>query len=207
LILFWIQQRRAKNQPFGLKQSKKINHMAGETVEIQERVPKPKGGKRAGAGRKPGWSRKQDAYLNGVLAGVLPVETLTKDAAREFTRRTIIEGLAPLLRAQLAHAQGIGHCYTRDKNGKFSRVDNLDKIDELLMTGTEGEHFFIFAKDPSAVAFKELLDRALDKPKEQAQEVHVTGEIELFTRLAAARQRVIDVTTTPALPSVEPSEP
>jgi hypothetical protein len=177
----------------------------GETVELRpgHRVPKPKGGKRAGAGRPKGWSRAQGDFL----AGLMPPERLTKDAAREFTRRTIVEAIAPMLRAQIAHAQGIGHCYTRDKNGKFSRVDNLDKIDELLMTGTEGEHFFIFAKDPSAVAFKELLDRALDKPKEQAQEVHVTGEIELFTRLAAARQRVIDVTTTPALPSAEPSEP
>jgi hypothetical protein len=107
-----------------------------------------------------------------------------------------------MLRAQLAHAQGIGHCYTRDKNGKFTRVESLDKIDELLTTGTENEHYFIFAKDPSAVAFKELLDRALDRPKEQAHEVHVTGEIELFTRLAAARQRVIDITKPPEIPQI-----
>jgi hypothetical protein len=138
------------------------------------------GGRRAGSGRK---------------RGVKMTHTLEKEAAREFTRQTVIAGLAPMLRAQMAHATGIGHCYTRDKHGKFSRVEDLDEIDRLLTEGTEGEHFFIFAKDPSAVAFKELLDRALDKPKEQAQEIHVTGEIELTARLAAARNRVIDLTT------------
>jgi hypothetical protein len=139
------------------------------------------GGKRPGAGRKK---------------GVKLLKTLEKEAAREFTRQTVIAGLAPMLRAQMAHAMGIGHCYTRDKNGKFTRAENLDEIDRLLTQGTEGEHFFIFAKDPSAVAFKELLDRALDKPKEQAQEIHVTGEIELTAHLTAARNRVIDLPTT-----------
>jgi hypothetical protein len=50
-------------------------------------------------------------------------------------------------------------------------------------------HFFIFAKDPSALAFKELPDRAVDKPKEQAQEIHVSGESQLTARLTAARSR------------------
>jgi hypothetical protein len=123
--------------------------------------------------------------------------TKEKEAAREYTRQAVFGGLAAMLRAQIAHATGIGHCYTRDKNGKFTRVEKLEEIDRLLAEGKEGEHYFIFAKDPSAVAFKELLDRALDKPKEQAQEVHVTGEIELSARLTAARQRVIDVIATP----------
>src|SRR5580765_4132960 len=136
------------------------------------------GGKRPGSGRK---------------RGVKMPHTLEKEAAREYTRQTVIAGLAPMLRAQMAHSTGIGHCYTRDKNGKFTRVEDLDDIDRLLTEGVEGEHFFIFAKDPSAVAFKELLDRALDKPKEQAQEIHVSGEIELTARLTAARNRVLDL--------------
>jgi hypothetical protein len=140
----------------------------------------PRGGKRLGSGIKKGYKYRQ---------------TLEKSAAREVVRAFVTDNMMPMLRAQLAHAMGIGHCYTRDKHGKFSRVENLEEIDRLLTEGVEGEHFFIFAKDPSAVAFKELLDRALDKPKEQAQEIHVSGEIELTARLTAARNRVLDLTT------------
>lgn len=122
---------------------------------------------------------------------------MEKAEARELVRAYVTARLTPMLQAQLAHATGIGHCYTRDKHGKFSRVENLDEIDRLLTEGKEGEHYFIFAKDPSAVAFKELLDRALDKPKEQAQEIHVSGEIELSSRLVSARQRVIDLGKLP----------
>jgi ATP phosphoribosyltransferase len=52
------------------------------------------------------------------------------------------------------------------------------------------------------VAFKELLDRALDKPKEQGQEIHVSGEIELTARLTAARTRIIDLTATGTGPAL-----
>jgi hypothetical protein len=89
---------------------------------------------------------------------------LEKEAAREFTGQTVIAGLAPMLRAQMAHATGIGHCYTRDKHGKFSRVENLDEIGHLLTEGT-GRALLHFRERLSAVAFQELLDRALDKPK------------------------------------------
>lgn len=148
----------------------------------EQKQPKKKGGFRPGSGRKVGYKTQA---------------TLNKEAAREDLRRRVINALAPMVRAHIAHATGIGHCYTRDKNGKFTRVVDPAKLDALLNEGSEGEHYFIFTKDPSAVAFKELLDRALDKPKEQAQEIHVTGEIELSTRLTAARNRVIDVTIQP----------
>jgi hypothetical protein len=140
------------------------------------------GGSRPGSGRKLGYK--------------LP-RTLDKEAARNLLAQQVTRALMPMLRAQIAHATGIGHCYTRDKNGKFNRVEDPAKLDALLSEGTEGEHYFIFTKDPSAAAFKELLDRAIDRPKEQAQEIHVTGEIELSTRLTAARNRVIDVTIQP----------
>lgn len=136
------------------------------------------------ANGKPGRPRKGYATFK---------HSTVKEAARELVREYITDKLGPMLRAQIAHATGIGHCYTRDKHGKFTRVESPDAIDKLLHEGVEGEHFFIFAKDPSAVAFKELLDRALDKPKDQAQEIHVTGEVELSSRLVAARRRVIDV--------------
>lgn len=143
------------------------------------------------ANGKPGRPRKGAASFH--------VSTV-KDAARELVRQYITDKLGPMLQAQIAHATGIGHCYTRDKHGKFSRVESADRIDALLREGTEGEHYFIFAKDPSAVAFKELLDRALDRPKDQSKEIHVSGEVELSTRLTSARRRVFDVPPAPRLP-------
>jgi hypothetical protein len=122
---------------------------------------------------------------------------MEKEMAREATRRLVTASLKPLVQSAIMHARGIGHVYTRDKNGKFTRVENQDRIDQLLCEGTENADFFIFSKDPSTQAFKDLLDRALDKPKEQAQEIHVTGEIELSSRLTSARKRVIDVTISP----------
>lgn len=134
---------------------------------------------------------------SGLPKGYKYKGTLDKDAAREYVRQRVIASLEPLLRAQLAHAQGIGHCFTRDRNGKFTKVEDPALIDELLTTGNEGEHYFIFTKDPSALAFKELLDRAIDRPKEQATEIHISGEIELSTRLTQARNRIIDVQILP----------
>lgn len=177
---------------------------SNRTVAVEIKPVENRGGKRVGAGRPKSFARLQRELAAGVA--VSP-EVFTKETARDYARQTIIASLAPLLRAQIAHATGIGHCYTRDKHGKFKRVENLADIDRLLTEGTENEHFFIFSKDPSAVAFKELLDRALDKPKEQAQEIHVTGEIELSARLTAARQRVIELPMLHADPQIAAGGP
>jgi hypothetical protein len=44
--------------------------------------------------------------------------------------------------------------------------------DEIAKSVNEGEGFWIYTKDPSVQALRELLDRALDKP---AQQVEVAG--------------------------------
>jgi hypothetical protein len=107
------------------------------------------GGKRAGSRPpKPGYKWKS---------------TLAKIEAREQVRKMITEALGPMLRSQIAHSQGIGHLFTRDKTGKFTRIENEDEALLLLNNGTEGEHYWIFMKDPSVQAFTELLDRALDQ--------------------------------------------
>ncbi len=53
----------------------------------------------------------------------------------------------------------------------------------------EGSTYYIYAKDPSIQAFTDLMNRALDKPKEQKQEVEITGEPELIAALMGGRQR------------------
>jgi hypothetical protein len=109
----------------------------------------------------------------GVQKGYKAPKTLEKLEAREFTRKMVTDALRPMIQAQIANAQGIGHLYTRDKAGKFTKIENQAQIDQLLKEGSEGEHYWIFSKDPSVQAFTDLLNRALDKPAEQ---VKVTGE-------------------------------
>lgn len=103
--------------------------------------------------------------------------TLEKEAARTVFREEVLRHLRPLLQRQIAHAMGIGHLYTRDKNGKFSKIENQAEIDRLLTSGREGKDFWIFAKDPSVQAFTDIMNRALDKPKEQEQEVSVNADV------------------------------
>lgn len=117
----------------------------------------PPGGKRLNAGRKQGFKFPS---------------TLQKEAVREATRTYINAVIPAMLRSQVANAIGIGHLYTRDKSGKFTKIENPASIDQLLSEGVEGEHYWIFAKDPSVQAFTDLMNRALDKPAEQLK---VTG--------------------------------
>jgi len=98
-----------------------------------------------------------------------------------------------MLRSHVEKACGIGHLYTRDATGKFSRVTNLAEVDRLLAKGDEGSHYWIFTKDPSGQSFTELMNRALDKPKEQALEVNVAVDWDKrIARIRAARKRVGD---------------
>lgn len=108
----------------------------------------PRGGKRPGAGAKKGrrWA-----------------STLEKALVREETRKYIQQHIPAMLKAQIAHAIGIGHVYTRDKKGKFTRIEDEDAMERLLSEGEQGTDYWIFAKDPSVHAFSILLDRAMDQ--------------------------------------------
>ena len=122
-------------------------------------MPHPKKGERTPGSGKP--------------KGYKAPATLDKLAAREFVRQRVTAALGPMLDAQIAHARGVGHVFTRDRHGKYTRIEDADEIAALLENGAEGETFHIYAKDPSVQAFTDLLNRALDKPKEQAIEVQV----------------------------------
>lgn len=128
-------------------------------------------------------------HAGGMPKGKVTRKTLDKLMAREEARKQITASLGPILRAQIAHAIGIGHLYTRDKNGKFTKIESLSQIDQLLTHGTEGEHYWIFAKDPSTAAATDLLNRALDKPKEQEQEIKLTGSVDVVSILRKRHER------------------
>jgi hypothetical protein len=95
-----------------------------------------------------------------------------------------------MLRSQMQHAIGIQHMMLRQKDGTFKRAEKVEDIEAALNSGDKNS-YYLFTKDPSTQAFTDLLNRALDKPKEQAQEITITGELTLVNpRLAAARKRL-----------------
>lgn len=128
----------------------------------------PRGGKREGAGRRPGKA------------------TLDKLAARDLVRQLVTAQLGPMIHAQIANAKGIFYLVVREKNtGKFLRVGK-GKAEKLK---PEEEIIEIWEKDPSVQAFTDLANRVLDKPAEQVQEIKLSGSVDLVARLAAARKR------------------
>src|SRR5882724_10572558 len=132
----------------------------------------PSGGYRPGSGNKKGV--KLGPYKS----------TITKEQARDAVRAMVIEALKPMVEAQIAHSRGIGHVFTRDKNKKFTRIEDMEQATQLLTQGEEGKDYWIFMKDPSVQAFTDLLNRALDKPKEQLQELQITGKLDIVGTLA-----------------------
>ncbi len=53
----------------------------------------------------------------------------------------------------------------------------------------------VWEKDPSIHAFSDLMNRALDKPKEQVLELNVKSDI--VARLAEGRKRVAEAAVAP----------
>jgi hypothetical protein len=97
-----------------------------------------------------------------------------------------------LVSSQIAAAKGIRFLVARNRaTGKFVRVTET-VMQALLANGvdTELELVEVWQKDPSTQAFTDLMNRALDKPKEQEQEIKLTAELTVVSeRLAAARKR------------------
>lgn len=119
----------------------------------------PHGGKRPNSGPKKG-------------AKYAP--TLTKAEQRESHRRVIDQHVGELLEAQIQHAKGLKYLVTREKSGKFVRVTEAMAKSRL---GSEDFIVEVWEKDPSTQAFSDLMNRAYDKPKEQEQELAVTGKL------------------------------
>jgi hypothetical protein len=138
-------------------------------------MAKPKGGKRPGAGRP---------------AGTKNPSTITKEMAREALRQIVLAEMAEMAAAQVSQAKGLKYLVTRDKkSGKFIRV--TETMAKARTLGENEEIIEVWEKDPSTPAFTDLMNRAIDKPKEQEIELKVTGELEIVPmRLVAARKRL-----------------
>jgi hypothetical protein len=128
---------------------------------------------------------------SGPAKGTKYAPTISKELAREALRVVVQRHMDRMLRSQIANAIGIGHLYTRDKSGKFNKIESEAEVDRLMAEGAEGSDYWIFTKDPSVQAFTDLVNRAHDKPKEQPQEIDVRGTLEVIDRrLEDARKRV-----------------
>lgn len=131
----------------------------------------PRGGKRDGAGRKEGTKN---------------ASTYTKEQAREALRQIVLREMQDLTAAQIAHAKGLKYLVAREKGtGKFTRLTQAQT--EAILAGETDQFAFIevWEKDPSVQAFTDLMNRALDKPKEQEQEVEIKGALKLIHEVPA----------------------
>ena len=125
----------------------------------------PRGGLRSNPGGRPKGT-----------TGIKHKSTISKEEGRELVRQEVLKNIGPMLRSQMQHAIGIQHMMLRQKDGTFKRADNPDDIEAALNSGDKNS-YYLFTKDPSTQAFTDLLNRALDKPKEQEQEVTVAGKL------------------------------
>lgn len=117
----------------------------------------PNGGKRPGAGRKKGFK--------------FPA-TLDKEMAREALREMVTAQLRPLVEAQVSNALGIKYLVSRDKKtGKFIHLTE-EQVAQKIASGEDVLE--MWEKPPNVEAFRDLLDRTLDKPK---QHVDVEGNL------------------------------
>jgi hypothetical protein len=123
------------------------------------------GGKRDGAGKPKGTK--------------MPA-TISKEQAREALRQIVLEKMRELTEAQMANAMGIKYLVARQRNsGKFERITESEL--KAILDGEDDERVLleVWEKDPSVQAFTDLMNRALDKPKEQEQDVKIDGRIEI----------------------------
>lgn len=138
--------------------------------------------KRPGPGRPKGYAK-----TGGMQKGYKAPATLEKEAAREAVRKRITERLLPLVDAQIDSAIGIKHFFLRGEDGQWKRLTNPAQIEAALNAGKN--NYYIHTKDPNTQAAREMLDRAIDKPKEQVQQIEVEGGDRLIEALLAGRAR------------------
>lgn len=147
-----------------MKRSSRSANAAGRSVRL-EILKNTHGGKRAGAGKPKGTKN---------------AATISKEVAREILRQRVLKDMEPMVAAQIANAQGISHFMLRDpKTGKFERITDPDQIQAALNAegATEGSSYYIWTKDPSVQAFTDLMNRAIDKPAEQQQDIKIDSTL------------------------------
>lgn len=104
--------------------------------------------------------------------------TVAKELAREEARRHIQEHLPRMLTSQIEAACGVAHLMLRNDDGTWRKAPEKMNADEILaVLNGDPNRFYIATKDPNTQAFNTLAAYALDKPKEQEQDVDLHAEV------------------------------
>ena len=128
-------------------------------------------------GRKTGGRQK----------GSLNKATLDLMRERETLRQQILESRGPMTAAQIAHAQGVSYMVLRMPDGTFARATEEKQIDAACAVGASA--FKIFTQAPNPQAYSTLMAYAVDRPKEQPQDLNVKGTIDVIEVLKQRHQR------------------
>ena len=114
-----------------------------------------------------GNASRSNGKKGGRPKGSKAVKTFEKEVARQRLRELVYRDLDLLIEAQIRAALGVRHFVLRKPNGKFKRVTHPATITRIL-NAPEGKYEYhdIWVRDPSTQAFRDLMDRALDKPAE-----------------------------------------
>lgn len=140
----------------------------------------------------PGESARQNGKKGGRPKGRKSDATLNKEAAREAFRDFLSPHVEALHGAQVEHAKGLRYLVARHiKTGKFAKLTEV--LAQAIADGTnpDYESIEVWSKDPSIQAYSDLMNRYMDKPKEQEQTISISGELTIVeARLLTARKRL-----------------
>ena len=116
----------------------------------------------------------------------------TKQQMRDVYRTYWLPRMLPLLEAQEARALGLVHFMLRDpETGEWKRLVDPDEIQAAMNhpKAVNGSTYRIHTKDPDGKDITDVLNRIIDKPKEQEQEIKLTGDEAMLARLDLAKRR------------------
>ncbi len=95
-----------------------------------------------------------------------------------MVRQEVTAHMGPMLQAQIANSIGLSHLMLREEDGTWKKAPAEMTADEMLaILNGDQARYYLATKDPSVQAFTDLMNRALDKPKEQAQDVEVKADV------------------------------
>jgi hypothetical protein len=116
--------------------------------------------------------------LRGPKKGAKYKPTITKELQREALREIVSKHMERMTSAQIEAACGLKYLVCRSaKGGKFEPVTR-EQVDAGLFE-REDVIIEVWDKQPSTPAFTDLMNRALDKAKEQEQEINLGGALEI----------------------------